>query len=161
MATRIPLVMVAGRIQQLQSGDSVSGAAAAAETQSLTNSNGGSIVIGAPVYISSAGHVDKAKADATGTTDVVGLVYDTSIATTAAGNIIVDGIMTATTGQWDTICGTSGGLTAGTVYYLSAATAGLLTATAPSTAGQFAAPVGRALSTTQMELILPGPVVAL
>lgn len=158
MSVRPPLVLNAGRIQQLQSGDTIS---APPELVSLTNANGSTINICAPVYVSSAAHVDLAKGDATSTTDVIGLVYDTTIASGAAGNVIVDGIMTATTGQWDAIAGTSGGLTAGAVYYLSAATAGLLTATAPSTAGQFAVPVGRALSTTQLELTLPGPVVAL
>ncbi len=40
------------------------------------------------------------------------------------------------------------GLTAGSVYYLSAATAGLLTATKPSTAGNYVRPVLMAISTT-------------
>lgn len=40
------------------------------------------------------------------------------------------------------------GLTAGTTYFLSAATAGVLTSTAPSTAGQISKPIFRADSTT-------------
>jgi len=126
------------------------------------NDNGSTIAIGAPVYVKSNGHVDLAKADASSTTRVAGLVFDAAgIATTVSGNIISDGILTATTGQWDAIAGTSGGLTPGTVYYLSAATAGLLTATAPSTATQFVEPVGIALSATQMALLLSEPIISL
>jgi hypothetical protein len=125
---------------------------AGSPTVSLTNANAGTIVIGAPVYASAAGQVDKARANASGTASVVGLVYDASILTTAAGLIQTDGVVTATTGQWDAVAGTSGGLTFNTKYYLSAATAGLLTATAPTTVGQYVCQVGIALSTTQMKL---------
>jgi hypothetical protein len=58
--------------------------------------------------------------------------------------------LTATTGQWDAVTGGSGGLVANTVYYLDAATAGKLTATAPTTAGQYVVEVGMALSTTEL-----------
>lgn len=103
--------------------------------KSLINDNGSTIVIGAPVYLkSTAGHCDLAKADAASTGTVFGLVADTSILTTVAGKVQTEGEITLTTAQWDTICGTSGGLAAGTVYYLSAATAGKLTSTAPSAA---------------------------
>jgi hypothetical protein len=45
-------------------------------------------------------------------------------------------------------------LTPGALYYLSAATAGKLTTTAPTAGGQFVAPVGRATNPTQMEISL-------
>jgi len=118
----------------------------------LINGNAGVIVIGAPVYSSANGTVDKAKADAVGTTDVIGLVYDASIAAAGTGGIQIDGILTATTGQWDAVAGTSGGLTRNAVYFLSAATAGILTATARSVAGQFVVQVGIGLSTTDMKI---------
>jgi len=158
MAIRTPLVLNAGRIQQLQSGDAL---ASTPELKSFTNDNAGSLVIGAPVYMTAADHVNKAQANATGTCDVVGLVYDTTIGTGAAGNVIVDGVMTATTTQWDAVAGTSGGLTFNTIYYLDPATVGKITATPPATAGQFSVLVGRALSTTELELTLPGQVIAL
>jgi hypothetical protein len=48
----------------------------------------------------------------------------------------------------------------GTTYYLSAGTAGLLTATAPSTVGQYVVEIGVALSTTEL-LIRPRPPILL
>ena len=158
MSIKLPLVLSGGLIEQLQTGDSL---ATSPEIRSFTNNNAGSIVIGQPVYMAAADHVDLAKANATGTTDVIGLVYDTTIVTTASGAVQVDGVFVATTAQWDAVAGTTGGLTFNTVYYLDPATAGKLTATPPSAAGQFSVMVGRALSTTELELTLPGTVVAL
>lgn len=153
MALRKPLVIVSGQIQQIQSGDVLDAAVTGeVDVVSLENENAGTIVIGAPVYSSSAGKVDKAQADAVGTVEVIGLVQPTSILTTASGNIQTDGVLAATTGQWDTVTGDSGGLTAGAVYYLDPDTAGMLTTTAPSSEGDFVVRVGKALSTTDMEI---------
>ena len=124
----------------------------------LTNNNVSPIVIGTPVYCESDGKVDLAKADAVATVQAIGLVKDVSIAASAIGNIQTDGILEATTGQWDAVAGTTGGLTAGTIYFLSAATAGQLTATAPTTIGEFVVRVGVALSTTKMEITLTQPI---
>lgn len=146
MALKKPLVLSNGQIEQLQSGDYIG----EVDILQQQNGNAGSIVIGTPVYSSANDTVDKAKADAVGTANVIGLVADTSIAAAATGGIITDGILTATTGQWDTIAGTTGGLTKDVIYYLSAATAGLLTSTSPSVAGQFVVQIGIAISTTEL-----------
>lgn len=146
MAVKKPLVLNNGQIEQLQTTDSL----ATAEALQLTNNNAGSIVIGTPVYVVAADAVDKARANATGTKDVFGLVTDTTIATGATGGIQTDGVLTATTGQWDAVAGTTGGLTFNTRYYLSQATAGLLTATAPSSG--WVQEVGIALSTTELKI---------
>jgi hypothetical protein len=148
MALKKPLVLNGGQIEQLQSTDYIAGV----DIPQFTNGNAGSIVIGTPVYSSANSTVDKAKADAVGTANVIGLVFDSSVAASSSGGVILDGILVATTGQWDAVAGTSGGLTRDTMYYLSAATAGLLTATAPSAAGQFVVCVGIALSTTEMKI---------
>lgn len=148
MAFKKPLVISLGQVQQLQAGDSV-------ESLSLynrTNNNVASIVIGQPVYVDSAGTVDLAKADALSTAEVLGLVFDISIANSASGGILTDGKLTATTIQWDIVTGQTGGLTPGTRYYLSAATPGKLTDIAPIVDGEVIAPVGVALSTTEMEI---------
>lgn len=158
MAARKPLVIKDGQIQQIQSGDVLDAAISEVDLVSLQNENAGSIVIGMPVYSSSAGQVDKAQANAVGTVEVVGLVSDTSIATAASGFIQTDGVLTATTGEWDTVAGTTGGLTAGAIYYLSKDTAGSLTETAPTTASEFVLRVGKALSTTEMEISITQPV---
>jgi hypothetical protein len=57
--------------------------------------------------------------------------------------------VTATTGQWDAVTGGSGGLTPGVYYYVSAATAGLLTTTAPTTTGEVVKQAIWAISSTE------------
>jgi hypothetical protein len=152
MATRTPLVIISGVVQQLPSGDTIDGGGP--DTITLTNSNAGSAVIGMPVYSDGAGTFDLAQADAAGTYLVVGLVQDTSIASAASGAIQVNGILTATTGQWDAVTGDVGGLTAGSRYFLDETTAGNLTTTPTTTTTEYVVPVGRALSTTQMEILV-------
>lgn len=155
MATRKPLVLVNGLIQQLQAGDSLNVPQSGGDIVSQTNDEAGAIVIGTPVYNDVNDGVKKAKADASGTKDVIGLVYDASITNGVAGNIQVSGVMTATTGQWDAVFGTTGGLTKGTRYFLSAATAGIGTSTATSTTGQYVVQLGIAMSTTELLLAAP------
>lgn len=159
MATRKALVIVNGQIQQIQSGDTLSGLVATGIL--LTQTNGESsiaIVIGMAVYNTAADSAKRAQANASGTTNVVGLWNDTSTAAAGSGNMIVDGVLTATTTQWDAVAGTSGGLIAGTRYYLSAATPGNLTSTAPSTTGQYVQEVGMAISTTELNVNVKSPI---
>jgi len=158
MSARKPLVIVNGQIQQLQAGDTLDASASEVDVVQKTNGNASPIVICTPVYVKSDGTVDKAKADAPGTVQVLGLVKDVSIDAAAAGSIQTDGVLTATTGQWDAVAGTTGGLTPGTVYYLDPATAGKLTSTAPTTAGQFVVRVGLALSTTELDISTSPPI---
>lgn len=158
MALRKPLVINAGQVEQIQAGDTLDAVVTEVDVVQLTNNNASAIVIGAPVYCESAGQVDLAKADASATVQALGLVKDTSITSSASGNIQTDGVLAATTVQWDAVAGTTGGLTAGAVYYLSAATAGELTETAPTTGGQFVVRVGIALSTTEMEITFSPPI---
>lgn len=160
MAARKPLVIIDGQITQLSASDTLDAAISEVDVVSATNANAGAIVIGAPVYVSGAGSVDLAQADASGTKKVLGLVREASVAAAASGEIQTNGILVATTTQWDAVAGTTGGLTAGECYYLSAAAAGELTETAPTAVGEFVVPVGYALSTTEMR-IDPGVDVAL
>ncbi len=113
-----------------------------------TNGEASAIAIGRAVYVSASGTVKLANANAAGTKNVAGIVYDASINSAATGAVSVSGSVTATTGQWDAVTGQSGGLTSGSIYYLSNATAGAMTTTAPSTG--YVCPVGIALSTTVM-----------
>lgn len=119
----------------------------------ITNNTGGSLVIGTPVYASAtADEAEKADADALATAKVLGLVADVSIADTAQGNVLTDGRLIATTGQWDAVTGQVGGLTPGAKYYLSAGTAGQMSTTAPTADGHVVAPLGTAKSTTEFEV---------
>jgi hypothetical protein len=74
-------------------------------------------------------------------------VQDATIAAGAAGNVMTDGVLS--NADWTTVLGTTA-LTAGSLYFLDPATAGKITATPPTTAGQYAVSIGRALNTTDL-----------
>lgn len=152
MTVRIPLVVVNGQVQQLQTGDSISVSSTSSIQLSLTNNEAATINICQPVYIDAANGVKLAKADAATTAKFFALVGDATIAAASAGNFYVEGILTATTTQWDAVTGDVGGLTAGDIYYLDAATAGKITKTAPTTVSQYIVRIGRAINTTDLEI---------
>jgi hypothetical protein len=156
MAVKKPLVLTAGRIEQLQAGDTIEAVAAATGTP-VTNKQGTSIVIGQPVYAVGPSQVGLAQADDHNTAHAIGLVLDTSIANNAVGNIVTGGTLVATTTQWDAVVeGGSGGLVFGTKYFLSTTTAGKLTPTPPasSSIGFSVAPIGTGISTTELRIQL-------
>lgn len=140
MAVRKPLVLVNGEIQQLQAGDTLSGPVAEVDLINLTNSDAAAAVLGEVFYIFGADSVKKAKADAA--------------ATAAAYYFAAAAISAGSTGtfQSDGVLGGLTGLTAGATYYLSAATAGAITVTAPSVVGQYVVRLGKALSTTEFQI---------
>lgn len=158
MALRKPLVIVDGQIQQLQSGDTLDAVASEVDLISKVNDNTAAIVIGQAAYTNASGNADLAQANASGTVEVLGLVKDASVASASSGYLQTDGILAATTAQWDTVTGGSGGLTPGSVYWLSADTAGGLTDTAPTTVGQYVCRIGKATSTTELEISIEPPI---
>lgn len=123
-----------------------------------TNGEATSIAIGKAVYVSAGDTARLANANAAGTKNVVGLVFDTTINAAASGSVAVSGSLTATTTQWDAVTGQSGGLTPGAKYYLSNTTAGNMTTTAPSTG--YICLIGIALSTTKF-VLHPAPAIRL
>lgn len=139
MATRKALVLVSGEIQQLQAGDTLGGVSETGQLV-LTNQDAASTAIGDIMYIHTvADQVKKAKADASGTTRGV-CVALAVVANGASGTFQFNGVVTGLTG-----------LTAGSTYYLSAATAGLMSTTPPSTIGQYVVRLGIAVSTTELD----------
>lgn len=88
--------------------------------------------VGDVVYVSGANTVAKAQANASATVKAVGIVI-------ANGQVATAGVVSGLTG-----------LTAGTRYFLSEATAGALTSTVPSTG--YVAPIGIATSATTLAL---------
>lgn len=160
MALRKPLVVISGQVQQIPAGDTLDAVVSEKGVFSATNGEAAAVVIGTPVYVSAVNTVRKAQANAAGTAGVIGLMATVSTAAAAAGSVQSDGILTATTAQWDAVAGTTGGLAFGAIYYLDPATAGKITATAPSTTGQYVQPIGRALSTTDLEITI-GPSILL
>lgn len=125
----------------------------------LTNANAGTMLPGSPVYSSATGAMNLAKADNATTAECIGLV-PAAVLTAAQGLAQEIDSITLTTAQWDAITGGSGGLTPGTRYVLSAATAGRLVAlaSAPSSAGQFVVSIGTALTATTMRLRVQPPI---
>ncbi len=117
----------------------------------LENEEVSAITIGMPVYTSSSGKVKKAKADAATTKLVIGLVRAASIAAGATDDIQTDGVLSSS--DWTAVTGAAA-LTAGSEYWLSSSTAGNLSTSPPpaSEVGSYQVPVGRAISTTELEI---------
>lgn len=155
MATRIPLVLINGTISQLPAGDTINASASEVDVISATNANAGAITIGQPVYVSASGSVDLARANTSTTAKVVGLVRSSSVASGASGFVQTDGVLTNS--DWTSVVGEAS-LTTGSDYFLSPTSAGMLTSSAPSTAGQYSVYVGRALSATDLEISIERPI---
>lgn len=146
MAIRKPLVIVNGQIEQLQSGDVLQ------EVEQLQLTADAAMIAGQVLYASAADHVNKARANSAGTMLFLGLAV-AAISNGSVGGVQTEGVVTLTTGEWDAVFGTTGGLTFNSLYYMSAATAGLGTATAPTVVGQYVVPIGLAISTTELQLL--------
>ena len=160
MALRQPVVVGAdGLLQQLQPSDTISVPMNTPSLRTVSNAeSAAAITFGMAVYASGADAVKRGQANAKSTAKLAGLVYDGTIAAGASGNIAQSGVMVGTTAQWDAVAGTAGGLSFGAYYFLDPTTAGKITATPPTTAGQVNVLVGLALSTTELELELLPPI---
>lgn len=123
-----------------------------ATTRAVVNGDTVPLVIGTPLYVSAAGQVKRARANTLAKSRVVGLAYVSSIAVGQSGMMVTDGVIEATTAEWDAVTGGSGGLVFGTAYFLSPTTDGKLVSVPPSTAGQYLVRVGTALSATVLEV---------
>lgn len=93
------------------------------------------------LYISAAGEVAAADANAEGTSRVIGFAT-AAAAGAAAASVQSDGVLSGFSS-----------LTAGARYYLSE-TAGAITATAPTTSGASVVQVGYAASTTKVQILI-------
>jgi hypothetical protein len=101
--------------------------------------------IGAPLYISTGGVYTLCKADAANTAEVQGLI--SSINNVNSFILLIgDGVITV-----DTAVSGGGALVVGSTYFVSAATAGQITATEPTTIGHVSKPIGTATSTTVLQ----------
>jgi len=151
MSLRKPLVIVDGIIQQIQSGDTLDAVITEVDIITAENAETSAIPKGTPVYVFADGQVKKAQANTSGTVEIVGLVYPTSISPSETGWIITDGVLEALTAEWDAITGDR-------IYYLDPDAAGMLTTTAPTTVGNYVVRVGKALSTTELEITISQPI---
>ena len=105
------------------------------------------ILKGQPVYIKANGHIGLAKADALLTSKVVGF----AVANAAIGFSCEYQRNLLTLTDWTNVIGTTN-LTVNNIYYLSAATAGIITSTSPTSGGQVVISLGEAISTTSLEI---------
>ena len=160
MALRNPLVLGAdGLPQALQSGDTISSSVSTASIRQVTNGEASAALpFGTPVYASAADTVKRAQANAKTTSKLAGLMYDATTAAAAIGNVAASGVLVGTTGQWDAVASTTGGLTFNTTYFLDPATPGKITATPPTTSGQCNVVIGTAISPTELELQIAQPI---
>lgn len=151
MALRKPLVIVNGQVQQIQTGDFIQ----SYDVSNKINDETTALLFGNSVYTDASGTVKKAKANDPILKDVIGIVLNGSVAPGAVATIMHSGPAVATTTQWDAIFGTTGGLTPRTRYFLSDATAGDGSSSAPTADGSYVVELGIASSTT--ELVLSSP----
>lgn len=154
MAEREPIVIVSGQLRQLPSGDTLNIGYTPGADLSFVASNvtGSTINILSAVYVDAADTINLAKADAAATSKFAGFM-EAETTNNTSGNVVFGGVVTGNTAQWDAVAGTTGGLAANTLYYLSDADAGKITATAPTTAASYVKPVGLALSTTNLLIL--------
>lgn len=146
MAIRIPLVIVDGEIQQLQSGDNIG------EVELLSRTFTSTAVKCEAVYADAAGSVGLAQANAAGTSKPIGLATE-GVTAASSGYVQSSGVLTATTGEWDAVTGETGGLTANAKYYLDDANAGNLLQDDNLSSlgtGDYVVEIGTGLSTTEM-----------
>lgn len=163
MASFVPMVYdpSTGRMRQLKPGETL--IATTSDTTTIGQTNGEasvSLVIGNVVYATAiADTVKRAEANALATSVPMGMVLDASIAANASGNIAIAGVVTfSATALVDAIAGTTGGFAMGVSYFLSPTTPGCLTATPPSTVGQYSVMIGIALSTVELKLAIQPPI---
>ena len=110
----------------------------------------GVVLVGQVIYIKGTGHAATAQADAAATAFAVG------IAAANGGGVSTGPLFYRTQGQqtlddWTNATG-SADLTPGSIYYVSAATDGEITATPPSGDGEFVVKIGTALNARTLNL---------
>ena len=106
------------------------------------------IVIGQPLYITPTGNADLACANQPATSAAIGFAI-TAAAPTFTVNYVTEGKLTLA--DWTLVAGVAT-LTPGNLYYLDTATAGRITNVVPSVSGQYIVRLGRATSTTTLDI---------
>lgn len=112
------------------------------------------VAVASPVYFKGTGHVGLAQANDATKAQVAGLCLSIATSTNTA-TWVTEGSVSRT--DWTAITGTAL-LTPGALYFLDPTLAGALTKTAPITVGQFVVKVGRAESTTDLDIEIEAPI---
>lgn len=111
-------------------------------------------VLGSPVYMTNAGHVDLAQANHPLTAAVVGFAAGTFSPMTSA-QFIAEGKLSKA--DWTPVIGVAS-LQTGKVYFLDPDNPGRMTAVAPTAVGEFVVRLGRAVSTTVFDIEISQPI---
>lgn len=122
----------------------------ARDLEAIAGENG---LPGQIVYADNAGVWKLARSDAIATARGYGFLL-IGMTTFSLASAINAGQVEATTTEWDTVTGQSGGLTAGAQYFLSRTTAGNITTTAPPPGVGLRLIVGKAITSTRMAVEL-------
>jgi hypothetical protein len=112
------------------------------------------IAIGQCVYMKNTGRVGLARANAAATRKVAGIAI-TAATSGYAVKYNVDGKLTRS--DWTAVAGAAA-LSPGTDYFLSTSSAGSITSTAPTSAGDYVVRVGVASSTTVLDIEIENPI---
>jgi hypothetical protein len=113
----------------------------------FTNNEPATMAAGSVVYSDGTDSVRKAVANVDAMSLVVGMA-SADIFTRTKGYIVTMNEVVLTTSQWDQITGRSGGLVAGSKYYLSNSVAGMITQSLPTSG--YIVMVGKAVSPTKL-----------
>ena len=113
------------------------------------------LVPGSPVYAKSNGHFGLALATAFPQTRFAGFSRTTT-APTFAAEVVTGGPLELTPAEWDTVTSQVGGLTPGSVYFLSTTVAGTITTIPPS--NLFSVKVGKAITPTTLDVDPRNPI---
>lgn len=160
MPLRKPLVFIGGTQFQIPQGDTLDAVALAIGAE-LVNNAVSIQQICTPVCAGSgagAGGFQPARANAIGTSRVIGLISAPQIAPNASGNILQLGLLNAPIASWNLVTGGSGGLAPGATYYLSDSQIGRITTTPPTEAGRFCTKIGQAITNTLMFVFPSEPI---
>lgn len=152
-----PLVLDSdGSIRQIKTDETMDAIAKEVDMLLVVNGESTPLTAGKIVYISTNNTVKLANADGITTKNAFGIVAEPTIESGVSGMIQTNGQISNTTTAWDAITGTTGGLTAGTSYYLSNSTPGLITSI-PPTSG-WIVKIGTAVSSTVLDLHISQPI---
>lgn len=144
MATKKPLVLdAAGNIQQLRPEDSLEGTGVGGDINFTASE---AIAIRGVVYVTNAGQISNAQADAPTTAKAFGFA-SAAITGGASGPV-----------RYNTVLSGFAGLTPGLPVFLSPTVEGEITQTAPIAQGQFVVRLGTAIGATEIEINIEPPI---
>ena len=144
MASKKAIVLdSAGNFQQLQAGDTLEGVGVGGDINFTASE---AIGIREVVYVTGAGQIAKAQADAPATAKAFGFA-PAAISNGASGAV-----------RYNTTLSGFAGLTPGLPVFLSATVDGAITQTAPVAQGQYVVRLGMAISASEIEINIEPPI---